>query len=126
MTDDLITALSIARQFVPNGTEAAERVDTAMRAALEAQIAAVAPAVDAQPVAWRHKATKILRNDSIAKGADFEPDDWEPLYASAQSGGLRKALTEIAEQEHVELMLDPTWAQRIAIAALSQHTGEQS
>jgi hypothetical protein len=84
------------------------------------QIATVAPAVDAQPVAWRHKATKILRNDSIAKGADFEPDDWEPLYASPQSEGLRKALTEIAEQEHVELMLDPIWAQRIAIAALSQ------
>jgi hypothetical protein len=54
------------------------------------QIATVAPAVDAQPVAWRHKATKILRNDSIAKGADFEPDDWEPLYASPQSEGLRK------------------------------------
>jgi hypothetical protein len=95
MTDDLITALSIARQFVPNGTEAAERVDTAMRTALEAQIATVAPAVDAQPVAWRHKATKILRNDSIAKGADFEPDDWEPLYASPQSEGLRKDAEEL-------------------------------
>jgi hypothetical protein len=102
-----------------------EILRSAVIAALEAQIAAVAPAVDAQPVAWRHKATKILRNDSIAKGADFEPADWEPLYTSAQSEGLRKALTEIAEQEHIELMLDPTWAQRIAIAALSQHTGEK-
>jgi hypothetical protein len=53
-------------------------------------IATVAPAVDAQPVAWRHKATKILRNDSIAKGADFESADWEPLYTAAQSEGLRK------------------------------------
>ncbi|MDP9645862.1 hypothetical protein [Paraburkholderia caledonica] len=90
------------------------------------QIAAVAPAVDAQPVAW------FIADDNgevyRATGYEHERDQWRavghavlPLYASAQSEGLRKALTEIAEQEHIELMLDPTWAQRVAIAALSKH-----
>jgi len=38
---------------------------------------------------------------------------------------LESALRQIADQEHIELMLDPTWAQRIAIAALSRKTGEK-
>jgi hypothetical protein len=32
---------------------------------------------------------------------------------------LRRALREIAEQDPIELVLDPTWAQRIAAAALA-------
>jgi hypothetical protein len=93
--------------------EAADLIEqqAARIAALEAQIATVAPAVDAQPVAWRHKATKILRNDSIAKGADFEPDDWEPLYAIPQSEGLRKdawQLIETAPKDGTEVLLIAT------------------
>jgi hypothetical protein len=95
MSDDLITALSIARQFVPNGTEAAERVDTAMRAALEAQIAAVAPAVDAQPVAWMYSSTRGVDLGRMRWSDDMKslgPADMveTPLYASTQSEGLRK------------------------------------
>jgi uncharacterized protein Yka (UPF0111/DUF47 family) len=40
--------------------------------------------------------------------------------ADARIAALERALTEIAGQEHIELMLDPTWAQRIAIAALAK------
>jgi hypothetical protein len=83
--DQLLDARRTAEYWKAEHNAANARI-----AELEAQIATVAPAVDAQPVAWRHKATKILRNDSIAKGADFEPDDWEPLYAIPQSEGLRK------------------------------------
>jgi hypothetical protein len=64
-------------------------------AELEAQLAAVAPAVDAQPVAW------FIADDNgevyRATGYEHERDQWRavghavfPLYASAQSEGLRK------------------------------------
>jgi hypothetical protein len=33
---------------------------------------------------------------------------------------LERAITKISEQQHIELMLDPTWAQRIARAALAK------
>ncbi|HGL4258443.1 TPA: hypothetical protein ACKE3D_002123 [Burkholderia dolosa] len=93
---------------------------------LEAQIATVAPAVDAQPVGV---AGTMPGTDGFTMAA-FKASEvpvGTPLYTSAQSEGLRKALKEIAEQEHIELMLDPTWAQRVAIAALSQHkAGDQS
>jgi hypothetical protein len=111
-------------------------------AELEAQITTVAPAVDAQPVAWRHKATKILRNDSIAKGADFEPADWEPLYTAAQSEGLRKDAERyrhlrqcnsgslvivqiIGTGEDDQIVLTEEHADEAIDAALSQHTGEK-
>jgi hypothetical protein len=64
-------------------------------AELEAQIATVAPAVDAQPVAW------FIADDNgevyRATGYEHERDQWRavghavfPLYASAPSEGLRK------------------------------------
>ncbi|KWO62598.1 hypothetical protein [Burkholderia territorii] len=37
-----------------------------------------------------------------------------------------KAIREIAEQDPVEMALDPTWAKRIASAALAQRQGERS
>lgn len=137
MSDDLITALSIARQFVPNGTEAAERVDTAMRTALEAQIAAVAPAVDAQPVAIQAgddvTVTNVPARIYLNLGDLYEMgeipfqqltdvtwcedkiDDTDIEYvradASAQSEGLRKdawQLIETAPKDGTEVLLIAT------------------
>jgi hypothetical protein len=64
-----------------------------------------------------------LRAARIAYASEFAPDaeglpDVGSIHANIRA--LMKALTEIAEQEHIELMLDPTWAQRVAAAALAQ------
>jgi hypothetical protein len=63
-----------------------------------------------------------LRAARIAYASEFAPDteglpDVGSIHANIRA--LKKALTEIAEQEHIELMLDPTWAQRVAVAALA-------
>lgn len=65
-------------------------------AKLEAQIATVAPAIDAQPVAWIN--SRDLQNLMDGKcrwakaftGVDGKPFDAAPVYASAQSEGFRK------------------------------------
>jgi hypothetical protein len=74
----------------------AEKAQQAARIAeLEAQIATVAPAVDAQPIAW------FIADDNgevyRSTGYEHERDQWRavghevfPLYASAQSEGSRK------------------------------------
>jgi hypothetical protein len=59
----------------------------------------------------------------IAYASEFAPDaeglpDVGSIHANIRA--LKRALTEIAEQEHIELMLDPTWAQRVAVAALAK------
>ena len=50
---------------------------TALRTALEQP--------EQEPVAWMHKETGLLRREiSRAKGADWDTNYWEPLYATAQ------------------------------------------
>lgn len=54
--------------------------------------------------------------DEYRIAADCEArfaDEWREKAKEAE-----RALQEIAEQEHIELMLDPTWAQRVAKAAI--------
>jgi hypothetical protein len=96
------------------------------------------PAVDTRvkPVAWT-LADELARRESTCKAHLWFSDPvntaWIPLYtdptAALENGdgrdALESALRQIADQEHIELMLDPTWAQRIAIAALSRKTGEK-
>jgi hypothetical protein len=118
-------------------TEENERL-TARLTALESErdallAAAGKEAVKGEPVAWL-----IDWPDEPDLGHYFgeEPNEFArsvPLYtaptAALQNGdgrdALESALRQIADQEHIELMLDPTWAQRIAIAALSRKTGEK-
>lgn len=59
----------------------------------------------------------------IAYASEFPPDaeglpDVGSIHANIRA--MKKALTEIVEQEHIELMLDPTWAQRVAKAAIAK------
>jgi len=35
-----------------------------------------------EPVAWMHKETGLLRQANKAKGGDFEPNHWTPLYTT--------------------------------------------
>lgn len=80
--------------------EAADALDSsdARIAELEAQLATVAPAVDAQPVAWLVTSKRGLVRVAWADkptpeqlaACEFDGDTVTPLYASAQSAGLRK------------------------------------
>lgn len=40
--------------------------------------------------------------------------------APTDNGKVREALKEIATQDDVEMILDPTWAKRIVLAALGE------
>jgi hypothetical protein len=103
---------------------------TALESERDALLAAAgkeAVAVDAQ------RMTEIARK-WIKEGSEASPEFyWGDFYdcvreiiaAGDGRDALESALRQIADQEHIELMLDPTWAQRIAIAALSQKAGEQ-
>jgi hypothetical protein len=73
----------------------AEKAQQAARIAeLEAQIATVAPAVDAQPVAWMTKGDwrpwLTTTHPEVAESWRRDKREVFPLYASAQSEGLRK------------------------------------
>jgi hypothetical protein len=129
--------LASERQANAMLTEENERL-TARLTALESErdallAAAGKEAVKGEPVAWL-----IDWPDEPDLGHYFgeEPNEFArsvPLYtaptAALQNGdgrdALESALRQIADQEHIELMLDPTWAQRIAIAVLSRKTGEK-
>jgi hypothetical protein len=43
---------------------------------------AAQPAPVQEPVAWMHKETGLLRQANKAKGGDFEPNHWTPLYTT--------------------------------------------
>jgi hypothetical protein len=62
------------------------------------------------------EAARIAYASEFPLNADGEPDVGN-VHANIRA--MKKALTEIAEQEHIELMLDPTWAQRVAKAAIA-------
>lgn len=47
------------------------------------------------------------------------------LESASKDAIRREALEAIANQDPVEMALDPTWAKRIASAALSQKVGDQ-
>ena len=71
---------------MPSGevvTNVYEAYEAGKRAAHQKADSVAIPA--AEPVAWRHKKTKLLRKEG-RKGADFEPADWEPLYATPVAG----------------------------------------
>jgi hypothetical protein len=50
--------------------------------AAEAAIKQALAAPVQEPVAWMHKETGLLRQANKAKGGDFEPNHWTPLYTT--------------------------------------------
>ncbi len=61
----------------PLVSQAARRTAVNLRAALEQP--------EQEPVAWMHKETGLLRREiSRPKGADWDANYWQPLYATAQ------------------------------------------
>jgi hypothetical protein len=59
--------------------------DQAELGALEWALVNLPPAQPApvqEPVAWMHKETGLLRQANKAKGGDFEPNHWTPVYAT--------------------------------------------
>lgn len=58
--------------------------------------------------------------DIAALKDDIEEQIRLTREAMEVTGEYREVLRQIAYQEHIELMLDPTWAQRVAKAAIAK------
>jgi hypothetical protein len=43
-----------------------------------------------EPVAWMHKETGLLRQANKAKGGDFEPNHWTPLYTTPPAAPVQE------------------------------------
>jgi hypothetical protein len=125
--------LASERQANAMLTEENERL-TARLTALESERDALLAAAGKEAVAVDAQRMTEIARKWIKEGSEASPEFyWGDFYdcvreiiaAGDGRDALESALRQIADQEHIELMLDPTWAQRIAIAALSQKAGEQ-
>jgi hypothetical protein len=68
------------------------------------------PAPVQEPVAWMHKETGLLRQANKAKGGDFEPNHWMPLYTTPPAApvleGRDWSLLEATQQSLREHMAE--------------------
>jgi hypothetical protein len=56
-----------------------------------------------EPVAFVHNETGLLRQANRAKGGDFEPRHWTPLYTTPTAQpAVPDAMTSADIQEHIE------------------------
>jgi len=67
-----------------------------------------------------HANIRLLKSDLAALRSDIEAQIQLTREAMAIASAYRATLLDIAEQDTVEMALDPTWAQRVALVALSQ------
>jgi hypothetical protein len=64
---------------------------------------AAQPAPVQEPVAFVHNETGLLRQANRAKGGDFEPRHWTPLYTTPPAQQvIPDAMTSADIQEHIE------------------------
>jgi hypothetical protein len=65
------------------------------------QTLAAQPAPVQEPVAWMHKETGLLRQANKAKGGDFEPNHWTPLYTTPPAA--QRQWVGLTDEEYFEI-----------------------